>query len=834
MPFRTPPTGQSFRSPLRRTYAATSAAVLLGVFFVGLIGVQALRQMNSEAAVTTALRQSHARRSELQTVFSLLQDAEAGQRGYLITGDAVFLAPYRAAEAALDPALGRLATQYGDRAAAVAPLGRLVAQERSILRRGLGARDARAPVSGDDVGHALAAKGSMDRIRQEISALTGKEAADLAALRKRSAARVRATRDAVLGLGVLATALMIGAGLIILRFLRRQQGLLVALASTARKQEAIFQGSRTPLLVLTPDARIDQVNLATEQLFGWKAEELLGQDISLLIDETGPGDAHILERLATRRGYLEAEIEGTICGLRRDGTRFVADISVSPVGSGEDSHIIAAVRDISERRRVEEMKSEFVSTVSHELRTPLTSIAGSLGLLAGGAAGPLPEKAARLIGIAQSNSQRLVRLINDILDIEKIESGELTLRRDPVEVRDLAGRSIDSVRGMADGMGVRVALAEGAAATVTGDLDRLIQVVVNLLSNAVKFSPRGGTVEVTAATVGPIIRLSVRDHGPGITESFRGRIFDKFAQADASDTRQRGGTGLGLAISREIAERHGGRLWFESVVGEGSTFHLDLPMSAAGEGAAPGGSGPRLLIVEDDADAAEVLRSILSEEGFRADVASTAREGLAVARGGDYAAALIDLQLPDGDGLGLIRALRSRPETRDLPVVVVSADVTRGIARGYSLEVLDWLEKPLEAERLRAALDLALSRCAERRPLVLQVDDEPDIRRLTASALSGAAELVAAGSLAEARALLAERRPDLVILDLGLPDGSGLELLGDLQAGEGPTIPVIIYSAHEADEALLKGVEAVLLKSSTSLATLARTVRRLTRKETSP
>lgn len=831
MPVKTPSSGPSFRSPLRRTYAAASAAILLGVFFVGLIGVQALRQMDSERTVESALRQSHARRAELQTLFSLLQDAETGQRGYLITGDAAFLEPYETAQAALDPALDRLEAHYGGKPELVT-LTRLVAEEREILRRGLAAGDQRVGASVDDVGNALAAKRSMDRIRAEISELTRSEAAGLAQLRTRAATRVRATRDAVLALGVLATALMIGAGLIILRFLRHQQGLLVELASTARKQEAIFQGSRTPLLVLTPDARIEQVNPATERLFGWAAEDLLGQDISILIDPTGPGDAKILSRLANRRGYLESEIEGSICGLRRDGTRFVADISVSPIGAGEDSHIIAAVRDVSERRRIEDMKSQFVSTVSHELRTPLTSIAGSLGLLAGGAAGPLPDKAARLIGIAQSNSQRLVRLINDILDIEKIESGEMTLRRDPVEVRDLAGRSIDSVRGMADAMGVRVALAPGAAAALSGDLDRLIQVVVNLLSNAVKFSPRGETVEVTAEPVGRIIRLSVRDHGPGIPEAFRARIFDKFAQADASDTRQRGGTGLGLAISREIAERHGGRLWFESVLGEGATFHLDLPMSAAAQSTVQEAAGPRLLIVEDDADAAEVLRSILAEEGFRADVASTAREGLAAARGGDYAAALVDLQLPDGDGLGLIRALRNRPETRNLPVVVVSADVTRGLARGYSLEVLDWLEKPLEAERLRAALDLALSRCAERRPLVLQVDDEPDIRRLTASALSGAAELVAAGSLAEARARLAERRPDLVILDLGLPDGSGLELLGDLQAEDGLTIPVIIYSAHEADAALLKGVEAVLLKSSTSLATLARTVRCLTRKET--
>ena len=828
MPSATPPIGQSSRSPLRRTYAAVSAAVLLSIFFVGLIGVQALRQVEGERTVESALRQSHARQSGLQVLLSLLQDAEMGQFGYLITDDPAFLARYDAALAGMDPALGRLAELYGRRAPALAPLDRLVREETDMLRRGLALRDP-SDASAEEIAHAFAAKETMDRIRQEISALTRSEAAGLAQLRANSAARVRATRAAVLGLGALATALMIGAGLIILQFLRRQQDLLVTLAAAARKQDALFQGSRTPLLVLTADARVDQVNAATEHLFGWRAEDLLGEDISMLIDSTGPGDAQILHRLANRRDYLEAEIEGTICGVKRDGTQFAAEISVNPVGSGGDSYIIAAVRDVSERRRVEEMKGQFVSTVSHELRTPLTSIAGSLGLLAGGAAGPLPDKAARLIGIAQSNSQRLVRLINDILDIEKIESGEMALRRDPVDVRDLAGRSIDTVRGMADETGVKLVLVDGTPAMVSGDMDRLIQVVVNLLSNAIKFSPDGSTVELRIATVGRIIRLGVKDHGPGIAEAFRARIFEKFAQVDASDTRQKGGTGLGLAISREIAERHGGRLWFESVVGDGSTFHLDLPMSATGE-AMVESAGPRMLIVEDDADAAEVLRSILAEDGVPADVALTAREGLAAARGGTYAAALVDLKLPDGDGLGLIRALRSHPETRDLPVVVVSADVSRGMARGYSLQVLDWLEKPLEPQRLRAALDVVLARGGERRPLVLHVDDEPDIRRLTASALSGAAELASAGTLAEARARLAERRPNLVILDLGLPDGSGLELLADLQVEDGPTVPVIIYSAHETDASLLQGVEAVLLKSGASLATLARTVRQLTRR----
>lgn len=360
-----------------------------------------------------------------------------------------------------------------------------------------------------------------------------------------------------------------------------------------------------------------------------------------------------------------------------------------------------------------------------------------------------------------------------------------------------------------------------------GDPDRLVQVVVNLLSNAAKFSPAGGVVNVQVMPEARIVRLSVRDRGPGIPDEFRTRIFTKFAQADGSDTRQRGGTGLGLAIAKEIAERHGGRLWFESAPGEGATFHLDLPLAGDETASAAATEGPRLLIVEDDRDAAEVLRTMLMQDGFDAQVAANATEALEVVRSQAFAAILVDLQLPDADGVALIRALREQPATANTPVVVVSADVARGRARGRALEVVDWLEKPFDQDRLRSAIGSLLSRLGQRRPLILHVDDDPDILQVTAAALSGMASVTTAATLSEARTSLARSKPDLVILDLGLPDGSGLELLPSLGEGD-KTIPVVVYSAQEMDAVLGARVEAVLVKSSASLAHLMRTVRRLT------
>ena len=597
-------------------------------------------------------------------------------------------------------------------------------------------------------------------------------------------------------------------------------------AASAERARSAFESAGDAMITLNPSGSIESVNAAAEQMFGYSADELDRRDVSLLLDLAEDGDGVFMERLGASRRALASGMVRELTGRRRDGKRFPADVGLGVMNLPTGPHVVAVVRDISARRRVEEMKEEFVSTVSHELRTPLTSIAGSLGLLAGGAAGPLPEKGARLVGIAHANSQRLVRLINDILDIEKLESGKLTLDLSVVDLGDIAVRSVEAMRGLADDLGVEITLRPGDPAPVRGDPDRLMQVVTNLLSNACKFSPTGGVVTVSVDPLARIARLSVQDQGAGIPEAFRARIFSKFAQADGSGTRAKGGTGLGLAIAREITERHGGRLWFESPPGRGATFHLELPLSS-GDTAVPQ-DGPRLLICEDDAMAGEMLRQMLEQDGFAADVVGSGDQALRAARTGWYAAILLDLHLPDMDGVALIRALREDEATMHLPVVVVSGNVADGQERGGSLEVVDWLAKPFDQARLRAAVTAILQRRSNR-PLVLHLDDDRDTLEVTASALGEIADVITADNLSSARAILRDRRPDLVILDLGLPDGSGLELLPDLEAAHG-SAPVVVYSAQELDAALADRVDAVLVKSRTSLTGLTRLVRDLTAK----
>jgi CheY-like chemotaxis protein/two-component sensor histidine kinase len=353
------------------------------------------------------------------------------------------------------------------------------------------------------------------------------------------------------------------------------------------------------------------------------------------------------------------------------------------------------------------MKSEFVSTVSHELRTPLTSIRGSLGLIAGGVAGPLPDAAQSLIDIAKNNCERLIRLINDILDSEKIESGKMTFDMRVVELKPLLEQVLADNEGFAAQHKVRLALAAPAEALhVNIDPDRLNQVVTNLVSNAVKFSPADSTVEVRAGRAGNRIRVEVQDRGPGIPDEFRGRIFQKFSQADSSDARLKGGTGLGLSIAKAIVERLDGIIGFTSKPGAGTTFYFELPESRVASGAPrPRGAdsnGRRILVCEDDHDIARLIGMMLEKAGFDVDIAHNATEARALLAGQRYAAMTVDIGLPGEDGLSLIRSLRAQDATRELPVIVVSASADEGRVQlnNESLTLTDWLQKPIDENRL--------------------------------------------------------------------------------------------------------------------------------------
>ncbi|MDW5441663.1 ATP-binding protein [Polaromonas sp. SM01] len=570
----------------------------------------------------------------------------------------------------------------------------------------------------------------------------------------------------------------------------------------------------------------ESLDLPYEQIKGKTLHEVLGDElyetVRLRVKEVLSGYPVVYERTqkTARRGLRDYVVsyfprygddkEGRVLGFYALGT------------------------DITELKRIDRMKSEFVSTVSHELRTPLTSIRGSLGLIAGGVAGQLPEAVKTLVGIAKTNCERLIRLINDILDIEKIESGKMKLDLQAVDLKLLLAQALVANEGFGAAHKVGLSLHfPDDKVQVHVDSDRLMQVITNLLSNAIKFSPFGGTVEVHVSLPGTKVRIEVRDHGPGIPLEFRKRIFQKFSQADSSDTRQKGGTGLGLNISQAIVERLGGSIGFQTEVGAGSTFFIELPQwkglpAAAVPATAHAAVRPRVLICEDDHDIARLICMMLDKGGFDADMVYSAAQAQAYLAQTPYAAITVDLKLPDQDGITLIRTLRRQESTRDLPIVVVSAKAGKKEmqANNQTLSVSGWLEKPIDENLLILSLRRAINGMAEGKPRILHVEDDLDIQRIAEAIAQDFAIFEFAATLQDARARLQARRFALVLLDLALAEGSGWDLLADIEA-LAPPPPVVVFSATEIDWVQSARVDAVLVKAQTSNDELQHTLRRV-------
>ena len=319
-------------------------------------------------------------------------------------------------------------------------------------------------------------------------------------------------------------------------------------------------------------------NPAFARTFGFDSPDEVLTLASLLV-LFAPEERAVIEQNVARRMRNEiADTQFERRALRRDGSSFWVETLATRVNWEGRAAVQLTVIDISERKSIEDMKNDFISTVSHELRTPLTSISGSLGLITAGMAGRIPPEAANLIQIAANNSDRLVRLINDILDIEKIESGKMEIEFFPIQSWQLVEMAVEGNRGFAERFGISMEIVESELdARVLGGIDQLMQVFANLISNAIKFSPLRGRIEIAARRHGDgWVRFSVRDFGQGIPEDFRSQIFEKFTQGPNGDRPRQGGTGLGLAICKVLVEKHQGRIGFESEPGHGTTFWFDL------------------------------------------------------------------------------------------------------------------------------------------------------------------------------------------------------------------------------------------------------------------
>jgi PAS domain S-box-containing protein len=569
-------------------------------------------------------------------------------------------------------------------------------------------------------------------------------------------------------------------------------------------------------LIYTTDheGRLTYVNPPFVKTVGYTEAELLGRPALSLVRED--------QRREVQRFYREQWDEGRPVSyhrvpiVTRDGREiWLGQNWVLLTEGGEAVGAQAVARDITRQYETERMKDEFLSVVSHELRTPLTAIRGSLGLLASGKMGTLQERGQRMLEIAARNTDRLVRLINDLLDLEKMASGKETLERRAVSAADMVSQAAEVMRPMAAQAGVTLTTA-ASDATLWADPDRVLQVLTNLLSNAIKFSPQGGGVALEAERVGDEAVFRVRDEGRGIPADKLESVFERFHQVDSSDAREKGGTGLGLPIARKIAEQHGGRLWAESEWGKGSTFTLALPRPK--ELSAPE-AAPLVLVCDDDSAIAAVARGVLEGEGYRVVIAGSGEDALAMARTSAPAAILLDMRMPGMGGPATLSALRADPATRDIPVVIFS--VLSELEAGAGIvDVAGWLSKPAEGTSIVSAVERALAgevpRCD-----VLIVEDDDGIAGVLRELFRGhGVTTLHVRTGAEAVEASQRMKFELLVLDLGLPDTDGFAVIDWLRRHDVlRQLPVLVYTARDVDDRDRErlGVAEVMTKSRVSL-----------------
>lgn len=352
-----------------------------------------------------------------------------------------------------------------------------------------------------------------------------------------------------------------------------------AISASRTRLHAVLENAIDGIITTDGGGKIESVNPAAERLFGYRAEEIIGQNITALVpdlilgsNETGDGDP----LPAAKPGELRIECAAT--GHRKDGSTFPTIIGLSEMTLEQRRMFVGIVRDVTERQRLDRMKNDFIASVSHELRTPLTSIHGSLGLMAAGEVEEIGAKAKNLVQLAYKNSERLVRLINDIVDFESIESGRMNFDLQVVDLLSIVNRSIEEMSDVAKQRRVKFVLEASANdGKVIVDVDRLLKVFTNLLANAARLSPANDRVTIRVLRHRNMLRVAITDHGPGVPDSFKKQIFEKFVQVDSADVRYKAGAGLGLSLAKAIVERFGGNISYDSVAYKETTFFVDLP-----------------------------------------------------------------------------------------------------------------------------------------------------------------------------------------------------------------------------------------------------------------
>jgi PAS domain S-box-containing protein len=620
------------------------------------------------------------------------------------------------------------------------------------------------------------------------------------------------------------------------------------LFTAAQEQRQYFAElvSNSPVAIVTLDVHHNVVscNPAFEKLYGYTEADVVGRDLDAFITtETTRSEAvgYTEQALASRPVQVISQRR------RKDGSLVDVEVLGVPViVNGRRVGLMALYHDITEllraRREAEaanSAKSQFLASMSHELRTPLNAIIGYSEMLQEDAADRGETASIADLQKIHGAGQHLLALINDVLDLSKIEAGKMQLYLESFEVVSLVEQVVTTVQPLVAKNENRLELrcAPGLG-TMRSDATRIRQVLLNLLSNACKFTDHG-LITLDVTRLGPDVMFRVRDTGIGMTPEQLGRLFEAFAQAEASTAAKYGGTGLGLAISRRFCQLMGGDVDVASAVGLGSTFTVRLPAEGPPEAAPPEAAAPfgpsagaagTVLVIDDDATARDLVARFLEKQGLEVIGAADGAAGLKAARERHPDVITLDVVMPGLDGWAVLAALKSDPATADIPVVMLSVVDERNL--GFALGASDYLTKPIERDRLLRVLHkVGRGRPEAGARRVLVVEDDVATRAALRRAMEREGwDVVEAEHGRAALQRMAERAPDLVLLDLMMPEMNGFEFLEALRERESwRTIPVVVITARELSDddrrRLNGGVEQVVAKGGRGLDALAAAVR---------
>jgi PAS domain S-box-containing protein len=579
--------------------------------------------------------------------------------------------------------------------------------------------------------------------------------------------------------------------------------------------EAVADG----VMVANAQGRVILYNAAAEQILGARRDEIIGRPTDDLLGLYG--SAGVSWSAQVHRWLMSASARSEVPSIEQRleiENQYIA-VHVAPVTLGDEYlGTVSIFRDMTKEVEVDRAKSDFVSTVSHEMRTPMTSIKGYADLMLLGAAGAMNENQKRFLGIIKANADRLTVLVNDLLDIGRIEGGRVELDIKPLPLEELVDYVANSLRGKIEEKGLKLFVnLPPDLPQVMADRDRAIQILTNLVSNAYQYTRPGGSITVKALWAESVVQIDVSDTGIGIAPENQVKVFDRFFRADDPDVQEFSGTGLGLAIVKSLIEMMHGHIWLESELDKGTTFSFMLPAARAApaEGEAkpetapaaprvqtivrqqPQDSQRRVLVVEDDANIAQLISHHLQEGGYQVSTVGRAEEAFQAARRERPDLITLDIYLPGADGFELLQTLKSDEATADIPVVIVS--VLADKKHGLRLGAVDYLTKPIDDNLLMETVSRVLSGAGK----VLIVDDDRDTLELLRHALSGMGfQVRTTTSGRRAMQLVREEKPDLILLDLKLPgEMDGYQVLTQLKRNvDTAGVPIIVITGSLTDQ----------------------------------